>query len=151
MVKRATSLFKSFGSNATKLVGRFCCPIYPSFRVLLLDRTTVSHRVTPCFWFATTWRGGHVGFPFRIIYIKMGFISQREKCFVLDHQHGARDVTCKPAIRPTASVWFRYIRLRARLGLCCSELHHGLFKELSLLSLANQHKFAQETGFKFVS
>ena len=55
-------------------------------------------------WFATTWQGGHVGgqnkriFP-RRIYMKIEFSSQRrENVFVLDHQHGRRDVTCKPAI-----------------------------------------------------
>ena len=39
----------------------------------------------------------------RRIYLKIEFSSQERQAFVLDHQHGRCDVTCKPAIRGTNS------------------------------------------------
>ena len=39
----------------------------------------------------------------RTIYMKIEFSSQERNAFVLDHQHGGREVTCKPAIRGTNS------------------------------------------------
>ena len=35
--------------------------------------------------------------------MKIEFSSQERNAFVLDHQHGGREVTCKPAIRGTNS------------------------------------------------
>ena len=50
----------------------------------------------------------------RIIYMKIEFSSQKERnAFVLDHHHGRRDVTCKPAIRTPLGP-----ALRAMLGPC---------------------------------
>ena len=55
-------------------------------------------------WFVTTWQGGHVGGQYnrifsRRIYMKTEFrVPEERNAFVLDHQHGRRDVTCKPAI-----------------------------------------------------
>ena len=55
-------------------------------------------------WYATRWQGGYVGGQWnrifsRRIYMKTEFSSPEERnAFVLDHQHGRRDVTCKPAI-----------------------------------------------------
>ena len=56
-------------------------------------------------WLATTWQGGHVGGQYNIIfsrriYSKIGFSSQRREMFLFltptHHQHGRREVMCKP-------------------------------------------------------
>ena len=55
------------------------------------------------FWFETTWQGGHVWGQYNIIFFPKNLHENRVKfpeernAFVLDHQHGRRDVTCKPA------------------------------------------------------
>ena len=50
-------------------------------------------------WFATTWQGGHVGGQYNIIFSRRFTWNPEEgNAFVLDHQHGRRDVTCKQAI-----------------------------------------------------
>ena len=135
-----------------KTCWKFLLPVLPCFRVLLLDRTTVNHKVTPCSWFATTWRGGHVGVPFRRIYIKMGFSFQR------------REMLCpwSPTWRPwrhlqtsnktySLSV-FRLFKVARKTGSVLFRIAPwDCLRTLSLLSLANQYKVAQETGFKFVS
>ena len=59
----------------------------------------------PNSWFSTTWQGGHVGCQYnrlisRNIYMKIRFKFPEERsAFFLNHQHGRRDVTCKPAIK----------------------------------------------------
>ena len=60
-------------------------------------------------WFATTWRGQ---------YNRIFFFPEERNAFVLDHQHGRRDVTCKPTI-PSGpyTELMRYIQLfRERLS-----------------------------------
>ena len=71
---------------------------------LIFKMVKLSSSGIAIFLVATTWQGGHVGGQYNSIfsrknYMKMEFSSQSERnAFVLDHQHGRRDVTCKPAV-----------------------------------------------------
>ena len=57
-------------------------------------------------WFATTWQGGHVRCQYLRIFSRRIFtwrwssvyLTKERNVFVLDHQHGDHDVTCKLAI-----------------------------------------------------
>ena len=74
-----------------------------------LGRIFIKSYFTLFSWFATTWQGGRVDGQYNIIFISNNLLESRNQfpeernAFVFDHQHGRREVTCKPAIRGTNS------------------------------------------------
>ena len=66
--------------------------------------------------------------------MKIEFSSQKRNAFVLDHQHGRREVTCKPAVKGTNS----YIATIGVRGRCQKGRERDFGQELGLGFIINE-------------
>ena len=70
--------------------------------------------------------------------MKIEFSSQERQAFVLDHQHGRCDVTCKPAIRGTKSYSSYYWPARGDVERGGKGEEKGSGQELGLGFIINE-------------
>ena len=79
-------------------------------------------------WFATTWQGSHVGGQYnknclsKNLHKNIFYFPGERNAFVLNHQHGRHDVTCKQAIANHTSFF--------AVGLDASEAITGKWQNL---------------------